>query len=49
MDVANKDVLLLGVTYRGDVSDTRSSPVNLFYDECISIDAMFMRMIHMDF
>jgi nucleotide sugar dehydrogenase len=37
IDVANKDVLLLGVTYRGDVSDTRSSPVNLFYDECIQI------------
>ena len=36
-DVTNKDVLLLGITYRGDVSDTRSSPVNLFYDECIQI------------
>jgi nucleotide sugar dehydrogenase len=34
-DVVNKDILLLGITYRGDVSDTRSSPVNLFYDECI--------------
>ena len=36
-DVTNKDVLILGITYRGDVSDTRSSPVNLFYDECIQI------------
>ena len=35
--VENKNVLLLGITYRGDVSDTRSSPVNLFYDECIQI------------
>ena len=36
-DVANKNVLLLGISYRGDVSDTRSSPVNLFYDECVQI------------
>ena len=28
----NKKILFLGVSYRGDVGDTRSSPVKLFYD-----------------
>jgi nucleotide sugar dehydrogenase len=30
--VKGKRVLLLGVSYRGDVGDTRSTPVELFYD-----------------
>ena len=34
-EILGKDILLLGVTYRGDVSDTRSSPVDLFYECCI--------------
>ena len=28
----NKKILFLGVSYRGDVGDTRSSPVKLLYD-----------------
>lgn len=31
-DIANKNILFLGVSYRGDVGDTRSAPVKLFYD-----------------
>ena len=33
-EVIGKDVLLLGVAYRGDVSDTRSSPVESFFNCC---------------
>ena len=32
--LAGKSILLLGVSYRGDVGDTRFSPVDLFY-ECL--------------
>jgi UDP-N-acetyl-D-glucosamine dehydrogenase len=32
--VLGDDILLLGVSYRGDVSDTRFSPVESFYDNC---------------
>ena len=31
----NKKILLLGVSYRGDVGDTRYSPVEPFYNNCI--------------
>lgn len=31
-ELANKNVLLLGVSYRGDVGDTRYSPVEPFYE-----------------
>ena len=34
-EVLGKNICLLGVSYRGDVSDTRSSPVDLFYQHCI--------------
>lgn len=34
-EVKGKNICLLGVSYRGDVSDTRSSPVDLFYQNCI--------------
>ena len=33
-DIKDAKVLLLGVSYRGEVGDTRSTPVDLFY-ECI--------------
>ena len=34
-EVLGRNILLLGVSYRGDVSDTRSSPVESFYHNCI--------------
>lgn len=34
-DLKNSKILLLGVSYRGEVGDTRSTPVDLLYD-CIS-------------
>jgi UDP-N-acetyl-D-glucosamine dehydrogenase len=38
-DLRGLRVLLLGVSYRGEVGDTRSSPVSLFYDCLISAGA----------
>ena len=35
----NKKILLLGVSYRGDVGDTRYSPVEPFYLQCLNEDA----------
>ena len=34
-EVLGKNICLLGVSYRGDVSDTRSSPVDSFYQHCV--------------
>ena len=34
-EVLGRNIRLLGVSYRGDVSDTRSSPVESFYHNCI--------------
>ena len=33
-EVLGQDILLLGVSYRGDVGDTRNTPVDLFH-ECL--------------
>ena len=30
--IKNKKILLLGIAYKSDIADTRSSPVSLFYD-----------------
>ena len=38
--LANKKVLLLGVSYRSDVGDTRYSPVEPFYLNCIDHKAI---------
>ena len=38
--LANKKVLLLGVSYRSDVGDTRYSPVEPFYLNCIDHNAI---------
>ena len=38
--LANKKVLLLGVSYRSDVGDTRYSPVEPFYLNCINHKAI---------
>jgi UDP-N-acetyl-D-glucosamine dehydrogenase len=35
-DLLGKKVLLMGVSYRGDVGDTRFSPVSAFYDHLFS-------------
>ena len=43
-DLAGVRVLLLGVSYRGEVGDTRSSPVDLFYD-CL-VDAGAEVVLH---
>tara|TARA_X000000950_G_scaffold204072_1_gene245696 strand:+ start:37970 stop:39472 length:1503 start_codon:yes stop_codon:yes gene_type:complete len=32
--ISNKSILLLGVSYRGDIGDTRQTPVGLFYELC---------------
>ena len=36
----NKKILLLGVSYRSDVGDTRYSPVEPFYKNCINDEAI---------
>lgn len=38
--IANKKILLLGVSYRSDVGDTRYSPVEPFYLNCIKNKAI---------
>lgn len=38
--IANKKILLLGVSYRSDVGDTRYSPVEPFYFNCIDSKAI---------
>jgi UDP-N-acetyl-D-glucosamine dehydrogenase len=38
-DVHGKKVLLMGVAYRGDVGDTRFSPVDPFYDHLVGAGA----------
>ena len=43
-ETLGNNVLLLGVSYRGDVGDTRSSPVDLFYQCCI--DSNFNVSLH---
>lgn len=38
-DLNNTNILLLGVSYRSNVGDTRYSPVELFYNYCIEAGA----------
>jgi UDP-N-acetyl-D-mannosaminuronate dehydrogenase len=35
-DIKNLNIAILGISYLNDVADTRYSPAELFYDECVN-------------